>query len=131
MSLYLNLGQDQADDAEKQLQHLIDKALGWRRAQPWNTTLAGKLDLLQQRKRKKVALLMDGADRAWESEAGRNMMFALKAAREQLNLGRDEIGLLLMLAGTDEAGLRWLVRGNDAPFLGASVKELPQGVDVG
>ncbi len=127
-SLYLNLGQDQADDAEKQLQHLIDKALGWRRAQPWNTTLAGKLDLLQQRKRKKIVLLMDGADRAWESEAGRNMMYALKAAREQLNLGRDGIGLLLILAGAGEPGLRWLVRGNEAPFLGASVKELPEGV---
>ena len=129
LSLYLNLGQ--TDDSEQQLQNLIDKALGWRRAQPWNTTLAGKLDLLQQRKRKKVVLLMDDADRAWESEAGRNMMFALKAAREQMNLGRGEIGLLLMLAGADEAGLRWLVRGHAAPFLGVSVKELPQGVDVG
>jgi len=131
LSLYLNLGQDQTDDSERQLQKLIDKALGWRGAQPWNTTLAGKLDLLRERKRKKIVLLIEDADRAWESEMGRNMMFALKAAREQLNLGRGEIGLLLMLAGADEAGLRWLVRGNDAPFLGASLKELPQGVDVG
>ncbi|NNM65511.1 MAG: hypothetical protein HKL99_13035 [Burkholderiales bacterium] len=76
-------------------------------------------------------LLIDDADRAWESEPGRDMMYALKAAREQLNMGRDEIGLLLILAGSGESGLRWLVRGNDAPFLGASLKELPQGVDVG
>ena len=40
LSLYLNLGQDQTDDSERQLQKLIDKALGWRGAQPWNTTLA-------------------------------------------------------------------------------------------
>lgn len=130
LSLYLSLGQDQTDDSERQLQKLIDKALGWRGAQPWNTTLAGKLDLLQQRKRKKIVLLMDCADRAWETEPGRNMMYGLKAAREQMNLGRDGIGLLLILAGPGEAGLRWLVRGNDAPFLGASLKELPQGVGV-
>ncbi|WP_416139832.1 hypothetical protein ACM26W_05460 [Halomonas sp. HK25] len=52
-------------------------------------------------------------------------MFALKAARDALNLGGDSPGLRLILTGSSRDKLAMLVLSRDQPFFGSSVTPFP------
>jgi len=86
-------------------------------------TLTQALRVLAERANKPVTLIIDEAERAATTEAGANMMHALKAARDAL--GHAEAGatprLMLVFAGSDRGALASLVLRRDQPFFGAEI----------
>jgi len=75
--------------------------------------------------KKPVALIIDEAQHSLISENGRNCMFALKSARDQLNQP-GVIQLVLVMSGSDRDKLLHLVHGNSAPFFGSRVGHMPE-----
>ncbi len=74
---------------------------------------------------KPVALIIDEAQHALQTEAGRNGMFALKAARDALNLGSKETGLFLVFTGSNRDKLAELVTRKSQPFFGSAIEKFP------
>lgn len=98
-----------------------------------DTTRIGKLDgatlpqalqALREAARQPVALIVDEAQHALTSEAGETAMSALKSARDQMNTPA-EVGLMLVMSGSDRDKLLRLVNTNGAPFFGSSVHKMP------
>ncbi len=70
------------------------RTLSWDFSQPQlpeGATLTQALELLHRAADKTVVLVIDEAQHALTTEAGVNAMFGLKAARDQLNQGREGI----------------------------------------
>jgi hypothetical protein len=93
--------------------------------QAGGTTLAHALQALHDLSRSPVALIIDEAQHALTSEAGENVMMALKSARDQMNAPGD-VRLMLIMSGSDRDKLLRLVNGNAAPFFGSTIKHLPE-----
>lgn len=74
-----------------------------------------------------MVLVIDEAQHALTTEAGINAMFALKAARDQLNQGREGegSGLHLVFTGSNRDKLAHLVLGKSQPFFGSSITPFP------
>lgn len=83
------------------------------------------LQLAQRAKAGKVALIIDEAQQALATEAGETAMFALKAARDALNVAPSEPRLILLCTGSSRSKLSALVSGKESPFFGAAVRDYP------
>ncbi|QJI31480.1 hypothetical protein HKK55_23195 [Pseudomonas sp. ADAK18] len=94
---------------------------------PAGATLTQALELLHSAAQKTVVLVIDEAQHALTTEAGINAMFALKAARDQLNQGREGegSGLRLVFTGSNRDKLAHLVLGKSQPFFGSSITPFP------
>lgn len=94
---------------------------------PAGATLTQALELLHSAAEKTVVLVIDEAQHALTTEAGVNAMFALKAARDQLNQGREGegSGLRLVFTGSNRDKLAHLVLGKSQPFFGSSITPFP------
>ena len=92
---------------------------------PQGTTLAQALGVLHAVAGKMVVLVIDEAQHALNTESGINAMFALKAARDQLNRGSDPDGLRLVFTGTSRDKLANLVLKSKQPFYGANITPFP------
>jgi len=93
---------------------------------PAGTTLAKALDVLRTVSGRMIVLIVDEAQHALNSEAGVAAMFALKAARDQLNSGEEEDGVRMVFTGSSRDKLANLVLKNGQPFFGARVSEFPR-----
>ena len=94
---------------------------------PAGATLTQALELLHSGAQKLIVLIIDEAQHALTSEAGINAMFALKAARDELNQGeeRGDGGLRLVLTGSNRDKLAHLVLSKSQPFYGSSITAFP------
>lgn len=92
---------------------------------PQGTTLAQALGVLHAVAGKMVVLVIDEAQHALNTESGINAMFALKAARDQLNRGSDPDGLRLVFTGSSRDKLANLVLKSKQPFYGANITPFP------
>lgn len=94
---------------------------------PGGATLTQALELLHSAAQKMIVLIIDEAQHALTSEAGVNAMFALKAARDELNQGveRGIGGLRLVLTGSNRDKLAHLVLNKNQPFYGSSITPFP------
>lgn len=92
---------------------------------PEQATLAQALEVLHQASGQMIVLIIDEAQHALNTEHGLNAMFSLKAARDQLNQGRDSDGLRLVFTGSSRDKLANLVLKRDQPFFGASITPFP------
>ena len=88
-------------------------------------TLADALSAYADAVGRPVALLVDEAQHALNSETGRDAMFALKAARDAMNIAGQPPRLLLVFTGSHRDKLMTLVDGRDQPFYGSTVLDLP------
>ena len=88
------------------------------------TSLTEALRALAKLSAGPVALMVDEAQHALTTVAGRNTMIALKSARDQMN-SPDDVNLRLVMTGSDRDKLLRLVSAHDAPFLGSRVRDLP------
>lgn len=88
-------------------------------------TIADALDELHRKLDKPIALIIDEAQGALATEAGRQMMFAVKAARDRLNVGQNSPNLLLICTGSDRSKLASLLTRKDQPFFGSSLSPFP------
>ncbi len=67
---------------------------------PAGTTLSKALEVLRTVSGCMIVLIIDEAQHALNSEAGVAAMFALKAARDQLNSGEEEDGVRMVFTGS-------------------------------
>lgn len=82
-------------------------------------------ELVEKHPAGRVALIIDEAQHALTTDAGQAAMFALKAARDAMNIGQDLPRLLLLCTGSSRSKLGGLVTGKESPFFGARVREFP------
>ena len=80
---------------------------------------------LHEAAKKPIVLIIDEAQHALRTESGKNGMFALKAARDALNLGQPEPGLLLVFTGSNRDKLAELVTRKSHPFYGSEIEKFP------
>jgi hypothetical protein len=94
---------------------------------PEGATLTQGLELLQSVSSKMIVLVIDEAQHALTTDSGINAMFALKAARDELNQGRDTAagGLKLVFTGSNRDKLAHLVLSRTQPFYGSSITPFP------
>ena len=86
-------------------------------------TLPDALRALNDTAKAPVAMIVDEAQHAPTSEAGKATMSVLKSARDQLNRP-GEVRLMLAMSGSDRDKLR-LVNTNGAPFYGSQISRMP------
>ncbi|MCZ8158394.1 MAG: hypothetical protein O9256_00625 [Rhizobiaceae bacterium] len=89
-----------------------------------HATLADALKELHKASAKPVALIIDEAQHALTSQRGDALMFALKSARDQMNMPGKAM-LRLVMSGSDRDKLLRLTNTSAAPFYGASIKAMP------
>jgi hypothetical protein len=87
-------------------------------------TLAGVLALLSKENGLPIVLVIDEAQHALTSTDGANAMFALKAARDELNL--QGLGLYLVATGSNRNKLAMMVYNREQAFFGASLVDFPK-----
>lgn len=92
---------------------------------PAGATLAQALDLLHTASGQMIVLVVDEAQHALSTDNGVNAMFALKAARDELNQGRERDGLRLVFTGSSRDKLAHLVLNSKQPFFGSVVTPFP------
>jgi hypothetical protein len=88
-------------------------------------TLSVALKCLSTEIKKPIALLIDEAQHAAATPAGENALFALKAARDDLN-SSGSYGLRIVATGSNQDKLAALVNGKDRAFFGAPLVEFPR-----
>lgn len=90
-----------------------------------DATLYHMLDHLHQLSKQKILLVIDEAQHALSSDMGLNVMFALKSARDQMNLSYTSPNLMLVFTGSNRNKLTQLVIRKDQPFFGCFVTAFP------
>lgn len=106
----------------------ILRTLNWDLSKPTlpsTATLTDALTLLHELSGKRIVLIIDEAQHALTSEDGMNAMYALKAARDELNQGRGAVGLNLVFTGSSRDKLGDLLHSRTQPFYGASITPFP------
>lgn len=73
-----------------------------------------------------VVLIIDEAQHALSSKAGLDAIFALKAARDEMNQRAEGARLNLVFTGSHRDKLAAFVAGHKDPFFGASVSDFPK-----
>jgi hypothetical protein len=92
-------------------------------------TIAKALAELSDATKAMIVLVIDEAQHAITTDAGASALFALKAARDQLN-GSNHYGFRLIATGSNRDKLSLLVQGKDQAFLSAVLLDLePLGDD--
>jgi hypothetical protein len=97
---------------------------------PGGATITEAVAHLVQKSAKPVVLIVDEAQHATTSAAGANAMFALKSARDTLNIGAERsavanVQIGLVFTGSHRDKLASLVLGKSQPFFGATVTAFP------
>lgn len=92
---------------------------------PESVTISDALEKLTAISNRPVVLIIDEAQHALKTEAGINMMFSLKAARDHLNTSSGLPKLMLVFTGSHRDKLAHLVLKRDQPFYGANVISFP------
>ncbi len=92
---------------------------------PPGITLADALDVLYKAVQRPIVLIIDEAQHALSTEAGTNAMFALKAARDQMNQGVEAPRLFLVFTGSNRDKLANLLLNRTQPFFGSRVTNFP------
>lgn len=92
---------------------------------PESVTISDALEKLTTISNRPVVLIIDEAQHALKTEAGINMMFSLKAARDHLNASNGLPKLMLVFTGSHRDKLAHLVLKRDQPFYGANVTAFP------
>lgn len=93
--------------------------------QPHGTTLAKALEALHRRVGKPIVLIIDEAQHALSTEAGADTLFALKAARDALNLAAKTPQLAIVATGSARGKIAEMVMRRNQAFYGASVETFP------
>jgi len=93
--------------------------------QPFDGTIPEALERIAGMARRDIVLVVDEAQQALVSEAGMDAMFALKAARDAMNLREAGPRLYLVMTGSHRAKLAELVIGPKSPFFGGTVQDFP------
>ena len=88
-----------------------------------HATLTDALSALATANGKRIVVVIDEAQHALTSEAGANALFALKAARDALNLAGN--GLQIIGTGSNRDKLGLLVHQRDQAFFGADLVNFP------
>lgn len=86
-------------------------------------TMAKALSELSDATKAMIVLVVDEAQHAITTDAGASALFALKAARDQLN-GSAHYGFRLIATGSNRDKLSLLVQGKDQAFLNAVLLDL-------
>lgn len=93
-----------------------------------NATLSDALKALSMVHKATIVLVIDEVQHALTTQDGMNALFALKAARDSLNLSAH--GLQVIATGSNRDKLALLVNGRDQPFFGATMVDFPTlGID--
>lgn len=87
-------------------------------------SLGDALTELRKQTGKPIALIVDEAQHVAKKEAELKVMFALKSARDTMNVDGKR-NLLLIMSGSDRDKLLRLVNTVQSPFFGAQIQELP------
>ncbi|UIF89054.1 ATPase [Cupriavidus sp. UYPR2.512] len=92
-------------------------------------SLSTALAELSDEVKRPIALVIDEAQQAIVSEKGNDALFALKAARDELNSSR-HFGLRIVATGSNRDKLAMLRAGRDQAFMGAPLINFPSlGMD--
>ena len=89
-----------------------------------DATLADALKALSNANGQAIVLVIDEAQQALTTSDGINALFALKAARDELNLAGT--GLQVIATGSNRDKLAMLVNGREQPFFGATLVDFPK-----
>jgi hypothetical protein len=92
---------------------------------PGGTTLAKAFQALHAKVKKQIVFIIDEAQHALTTEAGSDALFALKAARDALNLTADKPQLAILATGSLRGKLMDLTRRKTQAFYGALVQDFP------
>lgn len=93
-------------------------------------TISSALQLLSKAAKKPIFLVIDEAQHAQTTDAGRAMLFGLKAARDALLLDKDLHGFRLLATGSNSEKLTALVSSKDQAFYKAPLEAFaPLGED--
>lgn len=87
-------------------------------------TISRAFEALSQETKRQIIMIIDEAQHSQSSEAGIATMFALKAARDELNSSK-HYGFRLVATGSNRDKLAILVQGRDQAFLNARMVDLP------
>jgi hypothetical protein len=93
--------------------------------QPDGTTLTKAFEALRRRAKRPIVLIIDEAQHALASERGAETLFALKAARDALNLSASKPQLAILATGSARAKIADLVSRTNQAFYGASTETFP------
>ncbi|WP_156945867.1 ATP-binding protein [Roseicyclus elongatus] len=93
--------------------------------EPFSGTIPEGLERIGAGVGRDVVLVVDEAQQALVSEGGMDAMFALKAARDVMNIRADGPRLFLIMTGSHRSKLAELVISARAPFYGGSVQDFP------
>lgn len=88
-------------------------------------TLAKALETLHQRVEKPIVLVIDEAQHALSTERGADTLFALKAARDALNLAAKQPQLAIVATGSARGKIADMVMRRNQAFYGATVETFP------
>lgn len=86
-------------------------------------SLTDALQALHEAAQAPIVLIIDEAQHVIAKPDAMPVMFALKSARDTMNIHGRKLGLIM--SGSDRDKLLRLVTGNAAPFLGSDITELP------
>ena len=87
-------------------------------------TLSAALSALSDEALKPIVLIIDEAQHAITTDAGSNALFALKAARDELNSSRHK-GLRVVATGSNQDKLAMLRSSKEQAFFGAPLVKFP------
>ena len=91
---------------------------------PDGISVAAALAALSDETRQRIVLVIDEAQHAITSETGNNALFALKAARDELNSSRHH-GLRIVATGSNRDKLAMLRNNREQAFYGAPLVDFP------
>lgn len=93
---------------------------------PENITLAQVLHTLHKLAGKPIFLVIDEAQHALTTDEGLNTLFAIKSARDQMNVGLEKIpSLMLVFTGSNRDKLGNLLLKKSQPFFGSEIITFP------
>ncbi|MES2830387.1 MAG: ATP-binding protein [Pseudomonadota bacterium] len=91
---------------------------------PSGVTIATALEALSQETKRPIVMVVDEAQHAQTTEQGSAALYALKAARDELN-SSSNYGFRLVATGSNRDKLAILVQGKEQAFLSAKLLDLP------
>jgi hypothetical protein len=89
------------------------------------TTLAKAFEGIHKASGKQIVFIVDEAQHALSTSEGSSALFALKAARDALNLTSDRPGLAILATGSVRGKVADLVSRKSQAFYGATVSDFP------
>lgn len=92
---------------------------------PGGTTLAKAFEGLRSATGKQIVFIIDEAQHALTTAEGESTLFALKAARDALNLTSERPGLAILATGSVRSKISDLVMRKNQAFYGAAVADFP------